>query len=161
MILEATVLIHRTPERVWAYLGDVSNVPKWDRGVAKVRQISSTQPGIGFEFDTLAHPSRGNAGQDPGKMSYRITDADPARGCTVQLTSSEGNARFFKTAEWRFQVMPAAEGSLVVCAAQFTLRLPYILLTPIFYGMKKAIRSDLENLKRAIENDSATACAWF
>ena len=37
MNLEATVLIHRTPERVWAYLGDASNVPKWDRGVAKVR----------------------------------------------------------------------------------------------------------------------------
>jgi carbon monoxide dehydrogenase subunit G len=155
MHLEATVLIHRTPEQVWAYLGDVSNVPRWDRGVAKVRQTSSSQPGIGFEFDTLAHPSRRNAGKDSGKMSYCITEADPARGCTVQLTSSGGNARFFKNAEWRFQVEPAAEGALVICAAHFTLRLPYLVMTPIFYGMRKAIRSDLENLKRVLENDSA------
>jgi uncharacterized protein YndB with AHSA1/START domain len=152
MKLEGTVTIRRTPEEVWAYLGDVSNVSEWDRGVAATRPTSSGAPGVGFEFDTLAHQKAGGCGQERGKMSYRISDADPERGCTVQLTSRDGNARFFKEAEWRFNVEPVAEGARVVCAAHFRLRFPYLVLAPVFYGMTRAIRSDLENLKRILEH---------
>jgi uncharacterized protein YndB with AHSA1/START domain len=153
MELEANVIIRRTPEEVWAYLSNVSNVSEWDRGVAATRPTSFNAPGVGFEFDTLAHPGKDGPGQERGKMSYRISDADPARGCTVQLTSRDGNARFFKEAEWRFNVEPVAEGSRVICAAHFKLRLAYSVLAPMFYGMKRAIRSDLENLKRILEHD--------
>jgi hypothetical protein len=153
MKLEGRVTIRRTPEDVWAYLGNVSNVSEWDRGVSATRPTSSSAPGVGFEFDTLAHPGAGVDGEESGKMSYRISDADPARGCTVELTSREGNARFFKEAEWRFNVEPVAEGACVVCAAHFKLRFPYIVLAPVFYGMSRAIRSDLENLKRILERD--------
>jgi hypothetical protein len=59
---------------------------------------------VGFEFDTLAHPEPGVAARNAGKMSYRIADADPARGCTVALTSRDGNARFFKEAEWKISL---------------------------------------------------------
>jgi hypothetical protein len=152
MKLEQAVTIRRTPEEVWAYLGDVSKVSEWDRGVAATRPTSSSAPGVGFEFDTVAHPRAGGYGGERGKMSYRIADADPIRGCTVQLTSRDGNARFFKEAEWRFNVEPVAGGARVLCAAHFKLRFPYIVLAPIFYGMSSAIRSDLENLKRALEH---------
>jgi hypothetical protein len=70
----------------------------------------------------------------------------------VQLTSRDGNARFFKEAEWRFNVEPVAEGARVICAAHFKLRFPYIVLAPVFYGMGGAIRADLENLKRVLEH---------
>jgi uncharacterized protein YndB with AHSA1/START domain len=151
MKIEGAITIGRPPEEVWAYLGDVSNVSKWDRGVAATRPTSSGAPGVGFEFDTLAHPGAGGHDQERGKMSYRISEADPASGCTVQLTSRDGNARFFKEAEWRFNVEPVPEGSRVVCAAHFKLRFPYLVLAPVFYGMSRAIRSDLENLKRILE----------
>ena len=151
MKLEETVTISRTPAEVWAYLGDVSNVSKWDRGVASTRSTSTSAPGVGFEFDTLAHRGARGYGGERGKMSYRISDADPARGCTIELTNRDGNARFFKEAEWRFNVEPVAEGARVFCAAHFKLRFPYVLLAPVFYGMGKAIRSDLENLKRVLE----------
>jgi hypothetical protein len=153
MHLETAIVIHRTPEEVWSYLGDISNVSQWDRGVAAVRETSPLPPGVGFEFDTLAHPKGKDHAGEWGKMSYRIADADPIRGCTIQLTSSSGNARFFRTAEWRFRVEPAIEGSSVICAADFKLRFPYIFLAPIFRGMKKAIHSDLENLKQALERN--------
>jgi hypothetical protein len=149
--LQTSVVIKRRPEEVWSYLGAISNVPKWDRGVARVQQTSAEPPGIGFQFDTLAHPSGKDHDGSKGKMSYRISDADPIRGCTVQLTNSDGNARFFKTAEWRFRVEPEGLGSKVFCVAHFKLRFPYILLSPVLYGMKKAIRSDLEKLKEVIE----------
>ena len=48
-------------------------------------------------------------------------------------------------------VEPVAEGARVVCAAHFKLRFPYLVLAPVFYGMSRAIRSDLENLKRILE----------
>lgn len=153
MKLEATVEIRRTPGEVWAYLGDVSNVSHWDRGVAETRPASNVAPGVGFEFDTLGYSRKGHRQKESGKMSYRISEADPARGCTIQLTSRDGNARFFGAAEWRFNVEPSSMGARVMCAAIFKLRFPYILMAPMFFFMRGAIRSDLENLKRVLEQD--------
>ena len=152
MDLESSVYVQRNPEAVWAYLGDIANVSKWDRGVARVQPTSSVSPGVGFEFDTLAYSGPKDSDGNKGKMSYRIAEADPVRGCTVQLTSSGGNARFFKTAEWRFRVEPAVGGAQVFCVAHFKLRFPYVFLAPVFYGMNRAIRSDLDRLKLALEN---------
>jgi carbon monoxide dehydrogenase subunit G len=151
MKLEGTVTIRRTPEDVWKYLGDVSKVSEWDRGVASTRATNSNAPGVGFEFDTVAHPGARGYGGERGKMSYRISDADPSRGCTVELTNRDGNARFFTEAEWKFNVETVPEGARVVCAAHFKLRFPYIVLAPVFYGMNRAIQSDLEHLRRVLE----------
>jgi len=70
------------------------------------------------------------------------------------LTSADGNARFFKTASWNFRVMPTTGGSLLVCVAEFTLRLRYLFLGPIFYAKKSAIQFDLRGLKQALEQIS-------
>ncbi len=151
MHLESSVFVHRPPEEIWAYLGDVSNVAAWDRGVSRTESSSATPAGVGFEFDTFAHP-RGRSGDGAwGKMSYRIAETDPVRGCTVHLTSSDGNARYFKSAEWRFRVEAEPGGSRIFCAAVFSLKLRYLILAPVFITMRKAIRNDLEQLKKAIE----------
>jgi hypothetical protein len=84
-------------------------------------------------------------------MSYRISEADTARGCTVQLTSDTGNARFFKSAEWRFRVEAEPQGSRVWCTASFVLKWLYLPMAPLFLSMKKAIHRDLVSLKKAIE----------
>jgi uncharacterized protein YndB with AHSA1/START domain len=154
MQLESSVHIRRSPEHVWAYLGDVSNVAAWDRGVARSEATSSTPPGVGFEFDTFAHPRGKSADGSWGKMSYRITDIDPVRGCTIQLTSSAGNARYFKSAQWRFRVESELGGCRVHCVAVFMLRWRYLVLAPVFLAMKQAIRTDLEQLKAKLEAQS-------
>jgi len=134
------------------FLGEPANVAKWDRGVSEVSLKNSTAPlGPGFEFDTLAHPSQRGL-KDRGRMSYRIKDVDPTGHCTVQLTSRDGNARFFKMAEWRFHVEEAPEGSWVRCVAVFTLRWQYLFMAPLLYSARKAILIDLELLKRSIED---------
>ena len=155
MQLQSSVHIRRPPEDVWAYLGNVSNIAAWDRGVARSEPNSDTPPGVGFEFDTLAHPSRNSPDGEWGKMSYRITEIDPVRGCTVQLTSSSGNARYFKSAEWRFRVEPEHNGSRIFCSAVFQLKRRYLLLVPVLVVMKKAIRTDLEHLKAKLETVQA------
>jgi carbon monoxide dehydrogenase subunit G len=151
MRLESDIIIRRTPEQVWSFLGDVSNVPKWDRGVSGTRQTSSGAAGVGMEFDTFAHSKASDDNQAKGQMSYRITEVTHDR-CTIQLTSSTGNARYFKTAKWQFHVEPCTEGTRLTCAADFKLRFPYVILAPVFYMMNGAIRADLENLKRVLES---------
>lgn len=157
MRLESNVVVHRSPEEVWAYLGNVSNISEWDRGVAATETSSANSPGVGFEFNTLAHARGASKDGGWGKMSYRITKTDPIEGCVVQLTSTTGNARYFKSAEWRFRVEAVPEGSRVFCAAVFKLRVRYLFMAPVLMGMKKAIRRDLELLKQSLEKSDSNA----
>ena len=152
MHLQSEVVVRRSPEEVWAYLGNHANVPVWDRGVESTRPNPHTAPGIGFEFDTFRESTGSGSDADRGRMSYRITQTDPVQGCVVKLTNSDGNARYFREAEWRFKVDPAPEGAIVTCAAYFKLRLRYILLAQILFMMKSAIHRDLLFLKKALEN---------
>lgn len=155
MELEARIRIDRSPEQVWNYLGDPANVANWDRGVARVEEkAGSSSSGLGFEFDTLAHD--GFKLSDQGRMSYRVSEVNAEAGrCVVELTSRSGNARFFKTAAWRFEVKPAGQGSLLICTAIFAMRLRYIFLAPILYLKRSAILLDLTLLKQAIEAQPA------
>jgi len=150
MRLESSVVIRRTPQDVWTFLGSLENVPKWDRGVAGVRQTSQGNQGVGMEFQTLGYGKSADEVK-AGRMSYRIAKADPIEGCTVELTNADGNARFFRTASWNFRVDPVPEGSRVTCVAEFTLRLAYLFLGPVLYVKRNAIQFDLEGLKRVLE----------
>jgi carbon monoxide dehydrogenase subunit G len=148
--LASNILIERTPQQVWAFLGDPANVAKWDRGVAGLEENSSAPRGVGFEFETVAH-DRLNL-PDRGRMAYRISVVDPEAGrCVVELTSRTGNARFFRSAAWHFHVKAEGEDSRLTCTAAFTLRPLYWFLAPLLYLKRSAILLDLTFLKDAIE----------
>lgn len=152
MRLHSTIAVSRPPEEVWAYLGNHTNVPAWDRGVASTRANPNTPPGVGFEFDTFRDSTGSGSEAARGRMSYRVTETDPLNGCVIQLISSDGNARYFKQAEWRFNVSPAPEGASIACAAVFKLRFRYIFLAPVLFLMRNAIHRDLVSLKQALEH---------
>jgi len=147
MRLRAEVIVRRTPAEVAAFLGDVRNIPVWDRGVAGVRVPADATPGVGFAFETLGHAG---SGAGDGRMAYEVSALGP-EGSTVRLTSTTGNARYFKDAAWHIRLDPVPAGTRVTCAAQFTLRLRYLFLAPVLYLMRHAIRDDLERLRRVIE----------
>ena len=152
MHLESSIVIRRQPEQVCSFLANVANIPKWDRGVAGIQRATSEPMGVGSEFDTVADPAARDDAQSQGRMSYRIADVDPDQHrCTVQLTSRDGNARFFKTAAWTFRAVAAPGGTLLTCSVDFILRLRYLILAPVFYVMKGAIHADLRRLKQVIE----------
>ena len=156
MHLQSSIVVSRTPEDVWAYLGNHENVPAWDRGVGSTRANPNTAPGVGFEFDTF-RDSVGASEAERGRMSYRVAQTDPVNGCVVQLTNSDGNARYFRKAEWRFNVRPAADGALITCAAHFKLRFRYIFMGPVLFMMRRAIHRDLVSLKDVLESQSPPA----
>ena len=84
-------------------------------------------------------------------MTYRVAEVGPNYS-VVDLTSTTGNARFFRRASWRFDLEPVPEGTLVTCTAEFAVRLRYFVVAPILFLMRRAIARDLGQLKRAIEN---------
>lgn len=148
MHLEQSILIHRTPEEVWAFLGSVTNIAKWDRGVERTRTtVATNENPVGLEFDTFA----GAGESDKGKMSYRIARVGE-NSCTVDLTSSTGNARYFKQASWTFKTLPESEGTRLLCFVDFVTRPLYFFLAPLLYAKRSAISVDLEELKQAIEH---------
>jgi len=149
MHLRSEVIIRRTPDDVAAFLGDVRNIPSWDRGVAAVRVAPDATPGVGFAFETLGHPSSA-VGAEDSRMAYEVSAVGP-NGSTVRLTSTTGNARYFKDAAWHFRLDPVPEGTRIICVAEFTLRLRYFFLAPVLYLLRRAIMDDLERLRRALE----------
>jgi hypothetical protein len=150
MRLQAAVIVRRPRRDVTAFLGDVRNIPLWDRGVAAVRVPADATRGVGFAFETLGHRQSALGGD--GRMAYELSAVGP-EGSTVRLTSTTGNARYFKDAAWHFRLDPVPEGTCVTCAAEFTLRRRYLFLAPIFYLLRRAIRDDLERLRRVLETD--------
>jgi len=147
MRLQAAVNVRRAPDEVRAFLADLRNIPLWDRGVAGVRVSPDARPGIGYAFETLGHQN--SAGGD-GRMAYELSALGP-EGTTVRLTSTAGNARYFKDAAWHVRLDPVPEGTRITCAAEFTLRLRYMFLAPVLYLLRRAIRDDLERIRRALE----------
>lgn len=136
MHLESTIVICRSPEEVGRFLGDVSNISKWDRGVAEARENSDGPMQVGSEFETLAPIHLGGNKSNRGRMGYRIAEVGNDY-CKVQLTSTDGNARFFKNAEWIFRTKAAGENTLLTCSVNFVLRARYLALAPIFWMMRE------------------------
>ena len=76
------------------YLGDVSNVAKWDRGVGEARVISDGPMQVGAEFETVGLPgARDGAGMHG--MGYRVAEVEGNRS-VVELTSRDGKPDFFE-----------------------------------------------------------------
>jgi hypothetical protein len=148
MRLQAEVLVRRSPEDVTSFMGDVHNIPRWDRGVARVGVAEGSPPGEGFGFETYG--PAGSMGADDGRMAYEVSAVGPD-GSVVRLTSTTGNARYFRDAAWHFRLDPVAGGTRITCVAEFTLRIRYLFLAPVLYLMRRAINADLERLRQALE----------
>ena len=118
MHFEESVQIARSPEQVRDFFEDLSNLPKWDRGVARVERTSG-DGGVGSTFDTVGHRER-------GRMSYLVTELDPPQQFRVETHSG-----FFKEAEWHFRLEPVEGGTRVICTTDFTLRPRCLWLAPL------------------------------
>jgi hypothetical protein len=154
MRLESSIFVARAPEVVGRWLGDVGNVAKWDRGVGEARVISDGAMRVGAEFETVGLAGARDGAGTQGRMGYRLAEVEGNRS-VVELTSREGNARFFRRASWEFRIEEAEGGSVVVCVADFQVRRRYWFMAPVLFFMKGAIRRDLEGLKRAVEAGTA------
>lgn len=142
MELRAQVDISRPVNQIWSFFMDLSNLPRWDQGVATV-EVTSDTGGIGTTFDTIGHNGR--------RISYEVTELEEDYRHKSVTQSGE-----FNWAEWDFTLVPNGTGTTVTCLSRFSLRPRFALLAPALRLLGgRGVRRDLAALKRIIEQDIA------
>jgi hypothetical protein len=138
------VFIDRSPDQVRAFFADVNCLVLWDRSVSKVIWDSSTPFAVGARFATIG-PSRG--GREGKRSEYQVVAVDGDEGKVALV-----NSPIFKSAIWTMRFAAKDSGTIVGCEMAMStdlLRAPIGLLLKL---NAKAIATDLQFLKRAIEN---------
>jgi len=142
MELRAEVDIGRPVSEVWSFFMDLSNLPRWDRGVATL-EVTSDTGGISTTFDTIGHNGR--------RMSIEVTHLEENYRHKAVTRSGE-----FNWGEWDMTLVPSGTGTTVICLCRFSLRRRFVLLAPALRLLGgRGVRRDLAALKRVIEQDAA------
>jgi uncharacterized membrane protein len=145
MKVESSIIIQRPADVVFAYVCDLSNVPKWDPSKSEV-QVTPEGP---IRLGTTVHMV---TSLQPLGLSMKLSS-------DMEITDYETNRQFTMTAtsgpfpvEFRFLVEPAEGGSLLTVAAQaepggFFKIAESVLLSRI----KKEQTIELQRLKALLE----------
>ena len=131
MRAELTIEIERTPEDVFAYLSDVSNLPAWQTGVKSATQrdgrVEESRSIFGRELNTtLEIVDR----EEPRLFTLRALDSPFQFTIRHELEPTDGGTRLTVT----------AEGDVPGVAAGFLER-----------RAEKQFRRDFERLKQILE----------
>jgi hypothetical protein len=142
--MAAEVFIDRPIGQVRAFFADPDSLVRWDRSVSKVISLSSAPSEAGAKFATIGPFRRGREGKCSEYQVVAI-DGDESKAELV-------NSRLFKSAVWTKRLAAKGGGTSVECEMDMStdlLRAPIGLLLKL---NEKAIATDLQFLKRAIEN---------
>jgi carbon monoxide dehydrogenase subunit G len=131
MRAELTIEIARTPEDVFRYLTDVSNLPAWQAGVKSATQrddrIEESRSLLGKEFDT----------------TLEILESEEPRVFT--LRALDGPVPFTV----RHELEPAAGGTRLTVTAEG--KVPGLAAGLLARGAERQFRKDFERLKQILE----------
>ena len=132
MHAELTIEIARTPEDVFAYLTDVSNLPAWQAGVKSATErdsrIEESRSLLGREFDTTLEILERD---EPRVFTLRALDGPVPFTVRHELEPSDDGTRLTVT----------AEGDVPGFAAGLLAR-----------GAERQFRKDFERLKQILES---------
>jgi carbon monoxide dehydrogenase subunit G len=132
MRAELTIEIARTPEDVFAYLTDVSNLPAWQAGGKSATQrdarIEESRSLLGREFDTTLEILER---EEPRVFALRALDGPVPFTVRHELEPADGGTRLTVT----------AEGDVPGFAAGLLAR-----------GAERQFRKDFERLKQILES---------
>jgi hypothetical protein len=140
--LAAEAMIDRPLEQVRAFFADVNSPVLWDRSVSKVE--SSGPIAVGARFTTIG-PSRG--GREGKRSDYRVVaiDGDESKAALE-------NSSIFKSAVWTLRLLEKDERTRVSCEIDMTMSWRHAPIGWLLALNKKALATDLQFLKRAIEH---------
>ncbi|HTH53646.1 MAG TPA: hypothetical protein VL495_06825 [Edaphobacter sp.] len=140
----AEVLIDRPVDDVRAFFADANSPVLWDRSVSKVVCASPDLFVVGAKFATIG-PFRG--GREGKRSEYQVVAVGEDES-KVELV----NSTIFKSAVWTMRLATKGNSTNVECEMDLStdlLRAPIGLLLKL---NEKAIATDLQFLKRAIED---------
>jgi Polyketide cyclase / dehydrase and lipid transport len=142
--LAAEALIDRPLDQVRAFFSDVNSPVLWDRSVSKVTAESNGPITVGAKFTTIG-PSRG--GREGKRSDYRVVaiDGDESKAALE-------NSPIFRSAVWTLRLSAKDEGTKVTCEIDMTTSWRHAPIGWLLALNRKAISTDLQFLKRAIEH---------
>ena len=132
---EVVVDIDRSPEDVYAYLTDVSNLPQWQSGVHAARregsQIHESRHMLGRELSTTLEIEE----EDPPRVfALRAVDGPVPFSVRHELEPSGGGTRLTVTGEGDAGLLPGFAAGIMARRAE------------------KQFRKDFERLKKLLES---------
>jgi carbon monoxide dehydrogenase subunit G len=132
---EVVVDIDRPPEDVYAYLTDVSNLPKWQSGVHSARregsQIHESRHMLGRELHTTLEIEE----EDPPRVfALRAVNSPVPFSVRHELEPSGGGTRLTVTGEGDAGMLPGFAAGIMARRAE------------------KQFRKDFERLKKLLES---------
>jgi carbon monoxide dehydrogenase subunit G len=131
---EVVVDIDRTPEDVYAYLTDVSNLPKWQSGVHSARRegslIHESRHMLGRELNTTLEIVEEDP---PNVFALRAVNSPVPFSVRHELEPSGGGTRLTVTGEGDAGLLPGFAAGIMARRAE------------------KQFRKDFERLKRLLE----------
>ena len=144
MRAELTIEIDRSPEDVFAYLADVSNLTEWQSGV----HSAAVEGGVAAAKGARVVESRTLLGKEL-TTTLEIVDFDPPRLFT--LRALDGPALLTV----RHELEPSGDGTKLGVVVEGEVRhLPGFAAGLMMRGAERQFRKDFERLKRVLESQA-------
>ena len=137
----AAVEIARPAEEVFAFLADIGNAPRWQRGVVSSHKVSEGPMRVGTRF-TESMQVMGMKFD----ANCEVTAFEPPRRLTMV---ADGKLVHY---EGTFTFEPAPVGTRLSVNAQVALKGFWRLLAPLMGGeIRKESQAELEDIRKALE----------
>ena len=148
--IESSIQVSRPRDRVFDFLTDVDNLPKWQSGVIQSKRLTQGPVRVGFQYEETAKVGLWNL--------HAV--------CTV--TDMKANERFSFLAEssgpldydGRFDLQPVAGGTRLTLSGTARLKGFWRLLQPVLAGdLRKETRTELATIKLLLEAEASAPSA--
>ena len=136
-----SIVIMRQPSQVFAFLADLSNIPKWQAEVVKSTVVTPGPTRVGTQFteDVKLGPMRATA-------NCEVTEFIPDKTMAFKATSSSMNY------EGQVLVEPSGQGTKLTLVGTAQPKGLWRLLQPMMAGeFKGSVKKELAGIKGVLE----------
>jgi uncharacterized protein YndB with AHSA1/START domain len=145
MRIESTTEIAQPPRRVWDFIADARNDPRWCSKVDSVHQLEGQGPGPGARFQVLHRPKPLGG---PVELTMDVIEFDPPR--RLRWREEDDDAVFHVVYELEQQ----AGGTRLTQIDEIDWKISRLLLPVGRLMVQRDLRRQLAALKRLLEGDA-------
>jgi hypothetical protein len=147
---ESSIMIRQPVDEVFAFVSDLGNAPKWQKGVVQSRRASEGPLRVGTRFEEDVRI----LGRHTDTVCV-VTVFDPPRQFAFRSTAS-GVVEY----EGRFTCSPHEGGTRLDLSGKMQLKGLWRLVEPVFARETKTeIMREMEAIKRSLESEATTVPA--
>lgn len=140
--IESSIQISQPRDRVFDFLTDVDNLPKWQTGVIQSKRLTEGSVRAGFQFEETAKVG-------PWRLHTICTVTDIKAGERFAFQAKSSGPLDY---EGSFDLQPVAGGTRLTLNGSARLKGLWRLLQPVLAGdLRKETRTELETMKRLLE----------